>query len=520
MDRLDPRLAVSGLDPRAAGAESDPRSTKEGLDLRAARARLTPLLAEPLLAIAAGLAVAGVVSAEAWPAIAAVLGVATLAMAFTRPFLGTLALLAYGFVLGFVARSTPAPIGLGVDAILAVLATRLLVDLQRFKDWERLRTPMTWPIAGIGAYAVLEIFNPLAPSLVFGVYGIRVLAGYALLHLVTAYYYREPQQLRWLVGTFVGLATFAAAYGIRQSRWNFTDAEYRWFMNGGIETHFIEGHLRIWSIFSDAGTCSFALAAAVLLLAAQAEGRPRPAWAYTALAAVAGLLAYALLITYTRAGYVALAVAVATYPAWTRRLRAALLVVALGTVGVIGLQAAALAGNYSAQRIMSSTDSDDGSADIRRDYIERSIPVILGAPMGIGSGTTGRRGAELAGSANQEGQSKGGGAIGVGTPTDHYNFKLALETGLPGLGLFLWLQGALGIGLARGLARWPPGPERSYLLGFALVATAYAVGAIAQNLYDNPPNNLFFWIGSGVAMRIAAAAPARQFCHMAESMSQ
>ena len=89
----------------------------------------------------------------------------------------------------------------------------------------------------------------------------------------------------------------------------------------------------------------------------------------------------------------------------------------------------------------------------------------------------------------------------VGVPTDNYYFKVALELGWVGLGIWLWLISRLLHQAWRAcrLAVGRPGPT-ALALGTLATLAALTVGALSNDIIVQKPIAELFWVLAGLTV--------------------
>jgi hypothetical protein len=419
-----------------------------------------------------------------------------------HPLVGLACLLAYATVLGLLIRLLPpdqaGPIGLALDALLLLMAARLVVDLVRHRDWHRLASPLTPAVACFAGYTALEVLNPAAPSLVFGLVGLRVTARVLGFFLVL-YYVRNRRAIGRLAGTWLALMLAVGAYGIFQHHHGLLWQEMAWLLSeGNAQTHILGGHVRVFSTVGDAATFGFLMMAATLQVVAWAPAAAAP-WRWAMWLAVLPLL-YAMALSYSRGPVVGLAAGFLALVVASRSWRLAAWASALGALGLALLLASG--STRLVDRLATATaPGQDASFNVRLGYVTTYLPEIARRPFGYGVNTSGGGARKLAGGGHVRGSV-------VGVPTDNYYFKVALELGWVGLALWLWLVATLLVQAWRACMR-RRGDALALGLGGTLVALA--VGALSNDIIAQKPVAELFWVAAGlVALLARSAAGARR----------
>jgi O-antigen ligase/polysaccharide polymerase Wzy-like membrane protein len=198
---------------------------------------------------------------------------------FIHPALGIGTLLIFSFVaIGLTRYVRGVPLGLGVDGLLVVTFVAIFFK-NFFKkiNFDQANRDITFILFIWFAYAILQLFNPQALSKTAWFYAMRGMSMYPILMvpLVLMLFKR----LRYLYvflyvwGIFTILGTFK---GLQQLYIGLDPGEQFWFDTVGAVTHVINGQLRVFSFFSDAGQFGAAQGAAGIvgiLVSASIKGR-------------------------------------------------------------------------------------------------------------------------------------------------------------------------------------------------------------------------------------------------------
>lgn len=383
-------------------------------------------------------------------------------------------------------------VGVVIEGLLVLLGVRFAWDLSRRRDFAVLRTPLTRPLLVLAAYLGLEVFNPLQPSIRFGLYGSRDtlrLLGFFL----ALYYLRRPEQIRRFLGAIAALCLAEGGYGIWQHHHGLLYQEYNWlFTSLSYRTHILFGYIRIFGTLGDAATFGFLEITGALLFMGLALTAGPGKFALLSTGLVACL--YAMVLSYSRGPMVAMAAASAVVVAASRNFKLAVGMVVLAAAGWFVLTH--LGDHRLAARVLTATDpTADPSYQVREGYMSEYLPRILSHPFGTGLYTAGASGLLVTGGHYIPGTT-------VGVPTDNQYFKYALEIGWVGLAIFV----RFFVGLCWQTYRAYQGLEeprlKAWALGLLGVFSCYLVGAASNDILVQKPLSEWFWIGAGVSMRL------------------
>lgn len=409
---------------------------------------------------------------------------------------GIYCLLGYASVVAFAIRMLPpgntGPIGIALDVLLLLMALRLAADLFMRRDWRIMMTPLTIPVIVFTVFQCIEVFNPAAPSIMFGLWGMRVtirILGFFLI----LYYFRNVFAIKRLIWFWLVLMFGISLYGIFQHHHGLLWQEMAWLLSeGNAKTHILGGYVRVFSTVGDAATFGFLMIMAVLMVLSMAL-TARPLTQVLLLAATLPML-YGMTLSYSRGPVVALVAGAAIMIVASRNWK--LGIAAIG-VGFLGLTLLVASGSTKlVDRLETATNPmEDASFMVRVGYITDYVPEIAKRPFGYGINTSGGSGLAAAGDTQVRNSV-------VGVPTDNYYFKVALEMGWVGLTIFLWLYFA-AMWHAYLIYRRTDEPYlKAIALGLLSVQFSLFAGAFSNDIHAQKPIAEFFWIAIGLSMLI------------------
>ena len=409
---------------------------------------------------------------------------------------GIYCLLGYASVVAFAIRMLPpgntGPIGIALDVLLLLMALRLAADLFMRRDWKIMMTPLTIPVVVFTVFQCIEVFNPAAPSIMFGLWGMRVtirILGFFLI----LYYFRNVFAIKRLVWFWLVLMFGIALYGIFQHHHGLLWQEMAWLLSeGNAKTHILGGYVRVFSTVGDAATFGFLMIMAVLMVLAMAL-TAKPLTQVLLLASTLPML-YGMTLSYSRGPVVALVAGAAIMIVASRNWKLGMAAVGVGFLGLTLLVASG--STRLVDRLETATNPmEDASFMVRVGYITDYVPEIAKRPFGYGINTSGGSGLAAAGGAQVRNSV-------VGVPTDNYYFKVALEMGWVGLTIFLWLYFA-AMWHAYLIYRRTDEPYlKAIALGLLSVQFSLFAGAFSNDIHAQKPISEFFWIAIGLSMLI------------------
>ena len=311
---------------------------------------------------------------------------------------------------------------------------------------------------------------------------------------------------RFVVGGMLGLGCIAAALGLADTftggaiverlgfRPDFTGLPTAGFGVEGVSGG-VAGVVRASGGISDALVFGYLMAFVALValwLGTQTlAGGPTFRW-QTAGGLAAGLALAAMIASLTRGAWVAFAVglvALILMRPGRAILAASLLAIVLavaGTTAMSALTPAEQSGNLGgavADRVGSADSASQLSSQARVDELRTGLETLIARPLGTGLGSEGA-GADRAGS------------VAVKSTIDIYVMIVALQTGIPGL--VIWLSGVAAV------LAWVVRNRRHG--GAPIIGAGLAFGVVASILSftpDAPPMSLFFWL---ILLSLAVAA--------------
>ena len=173
---------------------------------------------------------------------------------FNNPRLAFWIYLTYCFILGFLVKSfLNIPVGLALDAILLLTWCSILVNLNKF-NWKSLKNEHVLFSAIWFAISVLQVLNPYGGSLTgwFNELRFAALSWMLIAPLVFLMFNRMVDVNRFI--TFIlFFSCLATLYGMKQLYLGVSGGEQIWLNSGNDVTHILDGKLRVFSMYSDAG---------------------------------------------------------------------------------------------------------------------------------------------------------------------------------------------------------------------------------------------------------------------------
>lgn len=390
---------------------------------------------------------------------------------FLDPWLGlSTAFVANYFVMG-ISRYVPGPLGLSIDSILVITYIAIIFSRRSFRPAAR---DLTLLAAIWYLYAVMELFNPLAVSREAWFYAMRGFSLYFLLVVpLTFILMNSRKDLNLVLKLWSIFTLIALAKGLVQFAGYLDYAEHGWLAAGGAKTHIINGRLRVFSFFTDAGQygASMAMSGVVFtIIGFTSPGRDRLWYLFVALLGFIGMFISGTrgAIAVPLAGFLMYVLIVGKWKQIVGVAMILLVVFAFFNYTHIG------DGNYQIARMRTAFNSKDASLQVRLNNQAKLKPYLADKPFGGGIGSAGNWGQRF--SPN---------TFLANVPTDSWYVAIWAEQGVVGLSLHLFI---LAYFLVRGFLfvrrirdPWLSARLKALLCGITgVVAASYSNGVLGQ----------------------------------------
>jgi putative inorganic carbon (hco3(-)) transporter len=225
-----------------------------------------------LLSVVAGLAIGKVGIMGGMAFVALPIGVAVLVGVLLQPKLGIYIYANLSFLIGatrFV--DSDFQFGLLLDGLLVLTFAGTLLNARRMV-WSRLKNPAFFCVLLWLAYTILEYWNPNSPYPPAWFYHARSFSlSWAFLSFMVLVNPIERNDVWLLVKTWVIWSVIAAFWGFKQQYGHviglrdLEQSELNWLAAGGARTHILWGQLRSFSFYSDAGQFGAEMAGVTLI---------------------------------------------------------------------------------------------------------------------------------------------------------------------------------------------------------------------------------------------------------------
>lgn len=407
-------------------------------------------------------------------------------VAYPKVGIAILLISAY-FVIWFLSMGfTDFPLGTVMDGLEGLLILGFFIKQKQNPDWRIFKDPIGIIILIWVGYNFLEFGNPTTESRMAWLYTIRSMAIVTLMYFIFSYHIRSITFLRFILKLWLVLAFFAALYAFKQEHFGFFDFEERNLADPRLRSLlFINGHWRVFSIFSDPVAFSYNMVASTLICISLIFG-PGSAIKKIILGGLAAFFLMTMMYSGTRGAYVLIPAALVLFAIlnYNKKVLLFSIFAAIGLAFLIFVPSS----SPSIRRFQSAFNpSQDASYLLRKANQKRIQPYILSHPMGGGLGSTGVWGARFAPH-----------SFLAKFPPDSGYVRTAVELGWIGLFLICTL---IFIILKTGIQNFYriKDPElKTYCLAMTLIVFAFGIGNYPQEALVQFPSNIYFFLMAAI----------------------
>lgn len=174
---------------------------------------------------------------------------------FSNPYYGILLYLNYSFISNGLSRYVPAnvPLGLGIDFILLITTLAMIIHI-KWDDLKKLRQSVFYVTLLWTIYTILLIVNPLLGRIESLIYAIRGISLYSVQVIpLVLLYLNTKKDFNTFLKLIIGWSIISTIWGFKQIIFGTDMYEQNWLDAGGNVTHILNGQLRAFSFYSDAG---------------------------------------------------------------------------------------------------------------------------------------------------------------------------------------------------------------------------------------------------------------------------
>jgi hypothetical protein len=345
---------------------------------------------------------------------------------FANPRIGFYSVLIANYFAIGLSRYIPAPLGLTVDGLLVMTWLSIIFSqFNRKVEWKNAGRDFTYFVVIWYAMTFLQLFNPEAVSREAWFYAMRGQGLYIFLTVPLTYLiFNKPKDLDILIKLTAWFTIVAIIKALSQKYIGVDQWESRWLnVPGNRSTHILFGQLRVFSIFSDAGTfgSSMGYFGVVYIILAIHEAKKSLKYFYLA---IGFMSIYALLISGTRSAIAVPLTGFAVYAVLSKRVT---IMITGGTLLVLLFVFFKFTtigqGNYEIRRMRSGFDDDNASMNENRQIFAEYLKT---RPFGGGVGSAGNWGLRFS-----------PGTLLAETATDGFYIQIWAEQGIVGLTFYL-----------------------------------------------------------------------------------
>ena len=351
--------------------------------------------------------------------------IAMIVMIFNNPKLGLLITLHYSFFSNGLTRflSPDIPFGLGVDGILmlSIIAGIFKSNKGSVNSWA-FYMALIW-----FAYTLIELVNPEANNKEAWFYSGRGISLYQIMVIpLTLMWANKKKDFDGFLKIWMVWSLVAALYGFKMNILGVTAGEQKWLDDGGKITHFIQGRLRIFSFYSDAGQYGAAMAETCLFALLMAVG-PYDKKAKIRWGIISAIAFWAYALSGSRGPLFVLAAGGFLYLFLIRNFKVLMIGCFIGFLAFAFLKFTTIgSGNYQVHRMRTALDPHDASLQVRIDNQKLLRSYLKSRPLGGGIGSGG-----------SFGQRFYPGRYLSSIALDSWYVKIWVETGIIGLTLHI-----------------------------------------------------------------------------------
>ena len=325
--------------------------------------------------------------------LAAAGGGAFVIAAFNNPRVAFIVYFAYCFVLGFVVKTfLNIPVGLAMDAILLLTWASILVNMNKF-NWKALKNEHVMLSLIWFGISVLQVLNPYGGSFTGWFNELRFTAlSWLLIAPIVFLLFNRMEDLNRFIGFILFFSCIAVLYGVKQLYVGLSGGEQAWLDTGAKVTHILDGKLRVFSIYSDAG--QFGASQAIMAVMAMVLAMGPFSFAKRIVFGVIALITlYGMGISGTRGALFAL-VAGLGYALFLSKNFKILIIGSAFALGGLGVLKYTKIGDeiFQIRRLRSALDPKDASFNVRIVNQEKLAYLLKDQPFGAGLGMSGMNG--------------------------------------------------------------------------------------------------------------------------------
>ncbi len=311
---------------------------------------------------------------------------------FSNPKVGFLAYLVYCFIIAGLLKNTGLPFGPLMEVLLGVTWLSLLYNHKQIK-WKEINNDHLIIALIWFSLNIIELVNPEGASLLGWLNEVRFTAlNWLLVAPLGFLLFKSKRDLDIFFMIIISLSVLGTLYGIKQYFIGVSAGEQRWLDEGGATTHIIDGRLRVFSFYTDAGQFGASQAAMAAIALVMAFG-PFKRWKKILLGISGLILFYGMLISGTRGAFFALVVAGVFAVSLSKNFKVLFSGLLLGLAFFGFLKYTTIgSGNYQIVRLRTAVDPQNDSFNARLINQSKLKELMKDKPFGAGVGSIGLNG--------------------------------------------------------------------------------------------------------------------------------
>lgn len=379
------------------------------------------------------------------------------------------------------------PLGILMDAMVAVMLFGLFIRQINEKDWSFAKNPITKVIIVWIVYNLLEVANPWAESRLAWLYTVRSFMGFAIMYFLLMYSINSKKYIFWLIKLWIFMMTLAMLYGYYQEFFGLMPFELNWIMaeQGRYALLFQAGKFRMFSFFSDPLVYGFSMSFTSMLCFVLA-GAPFKPWKKIFLVGLGCLMIYAMLFSGTRAAFILPPAGFLFYTIITFNKK--ILLAGLGMLFIMMILLNLPSSDPNLVRLQSAfKPSDDPSYQVRVRNQQFIQPYIQTHPMGGGLGSVGEWGKKFSPWSPL-----------ASFPPDSGYVRIAVEMGWIGLFLFCLLLFVVFKEGIKDYMRIKDPMLKTISLGMLTVVYSLCIANFPQEAIGQYPINYLFFVAIAI----------------------
>lgn len=312
---------------------------------------------------------------------------------FNNPRIGFWIYLTYCFILGFLVKFfLNVPVGLALDAILLLTWCSILVNMNKF-NWQNLKNDHVLLSVIWFVISFLQILNPNGGSSTAWFIELRFAAlSWLMIAPIVFLMFNRMVDLNRFITFILFFSCAACLYGIKQLYFGVSNGEQQWLNAGNNATHILNGKLRAFSMYSDAGQFGASQAIVAVIALTLATG-PFGFFKKIIFALCAFLLLYGMAISGTRGALFTFAAGLSFALFLSKNFKILIIGIIFSLSGFAVLKYTTIGDNiFQVSRLRSALDPKDASFNVRLDNQQKLKNILKDMPFGAGLGMSGMNG--------------------------------------------------------------------------------------------------------------------------------